>query len=105
MNTVAVSREWFGLAPSLASWRLALADAKVLSWPRPELRRPFLPLSRGAEDEPVALQGVDGQEGLPRVRAEGVCPVHGPGLPGRVELEGALDRGTPVGQRDHERVA
>src|SRR5262249_25029269 len=68
------------------------------------LARQLVPLSWGTEDQPVALQRIDSQERLACIRADGVCPVYGLGLPSRVELERALDRGAPVRKRDHERV-
>src|SRR5205085_6330314 len=91
-------RVWLGPLPDLGAAlrasgrrRLAKADPEDLPWPCSERRRPLVSLIRGAEDQPVPLQGVDGREGLARVRAERVRPIDGLGLPRRVELEGALD--------------
>src|SRR5262245_18425252 len=84
---------------------LAYADATVLPRPGPKIRRPLLALVGGAEVQPLSLLGIDRRKGLPRDRAEGVRPVHGLGLPRRVDLESAPDRGGTVGQRHHERVA
>src|SRR6185312_4100583 len=82
----------------------SLVDPEDLPRPRSEFRGALLPVVRGTEDQPVAFQGVDRQEGLPRILAEGIRPVDRLGHPSGIELEGSLDCDGAVGQSHDIRV-